>query len=513
MKLVVRVQYIGERARLLLREDLAAEYTKGLIDDLEVFGFPVPHEQKPIEKSGFMLCVWHVERDSETHRIIQNAFMRAKAEAASLMDRSIRYISLNEDGVLHTTSLSNKPYKPKSYNKPTFGNHQIQDIKPFGKAPKYPTSISQARKGVTPLSQRISGVEPSSHDGSASSYYGEYGSRDVEMRQSRAHTPPPASGSEASSNSVIDVTQKTLLQLSQSSAFQSLMQRSPPSPTRIKLEPAPPPDLSSLPPRPAATPSAQPQIPNLQALLEKAGVKSSSVQALLSAQNGLPPKPAPTSYASGANLVPGSSATTSSIASTSSLSFTSVGTRSSVPTTTSSLSSLTSTPPTSNGHTGKSASISSRPHSTTPAPPPGPTRARGSHALTRELWDVRRQISALQAQEGDLESEMRRSGQSVPPKEGTNSVALEQRVKALEDEISALREELSREQQSRRVQEALLRAERLRRTEVETMMHDTSRECKQPFVVPALLDAFMKIGQMTGDALKDSHGGAMPMEL
>lgn len=109
MKLVVRVQYIGERARLLLREDLAAEYTKGLIDDLEVFGFPVPHEQKPIEKSGFMLCVWHVERDcvrthpphrldtpseshlsyQETHRIIQNAFMRAKTEAASLMDRSM----------------------------------------------------------------------------------------------------------------------------------------------------------------------------------------------------------------------------------------------------------------------------------------------------------------------------------------------------------------------------------------------------------------------------------------
>ncbi len=64
MKLVVRVQYIGERARLLLREDQAAEYTKGLIDDLEHFNFPMPHEQKPIEKSGFMLCVWHVDRDS-----------------------------------------------------------------------------------------------------------------------------------------------------------------------------------------------------------------------------------------------------------------------------------------------------------------------------------------------------------------------------------------------------------------------------------------------------------------
>lgn len=64
MKLVVRVQYIGDRARMLLREDLAPEYTKGLIDDLTFFGFPVPHEQKPIEKSGFMLCVYYVDRDS-----------------------------------------------------------------------------------------------------------------------------------------------------------------------------------------------------------------------------------------------------------------------------------------------------------------------------------------------------------------------------------------------------------------------------------------------------------------
>ena len=79
---------------------------------------------------------------------------------------------------------------------------------------------------------------------------------------------------------------------------------------------------------------------------------------------------------------------------------------------------------------------------------------------------------------------------------------------------TALREELGREQQNRRVQEALLRAERVRRAELESMVKDTTRECKQPFVVPALLDAFMKIGQMTGDAIKDAHGSSIhPMEL
>ena len=84
-------------------------YTKGLIDDLEYFGFPMPHEQKPIEKSGFMLCVWHVDRDSvrdvqhasdsprphtcfrdqDLHHIIQDGFMKAKAEAHLLLDRGM----------------------------------------------------------------------------------------------------------------------------------------------------------------------------------------------------------------------------------------------------------------------------------------------------------------------------------------------------------------------------------------------------------------------------------------
>ena len=54
----------------------------------------------------------------------------------------------------------------------------------------------------------------------------------------------------------------------------------------------------------------------------------------------------------------------------------------------------------------------------------------------------------------------------------------------------------------------------MRRAELESMVKDTTRECKQPFVVPALLDAFMKIGQMTGDAIKDAHGSSIhPMEL
>ncbi|KAI0708091.1 hypothetical protein C8T65DRAFT_708608 [Cerioporus squamosus] len=486
MKLVVRVQYIGERARLLLREDQAAEYIKGLIDDLEWLGFPMPHEQKPIEKSGFMLCVWHVERDSDLHHTIQSAFIKAKAESHTLIDRSIRYISLNEDGVMHTTSLGNKPYKPKPYNKQAdFLSPNNPNSKPFGKAPKYPTVISQARKAVTPLSQRIAGPDLHGHAGGSTGYYGE--ARDVEMPPAGSRT--PGSGSDAS-NPVLDVTQQTLLQLSQSSAFQSLLQRKPAVPT-IKTEPAPPPDLSTL-SLPPASPPAQPQIANLQALLQKAGVKSSSAQAFLSAQSSLSSSTTP---GTGSAPMSGTNAT---------------------PVVSSSANTADTQLPASTGLSVSSlATPSTRrilPISMSTSTPPAP-RGPAAHAATRELWDVRRQITALQARENSLVAELKRLGQPVPPTEGGSTNMSDQRTRALEDEITALREELNREQQTRKVSEALLRAERVRRAEVENMMKDATRECQQPFVVPALLDAFMKIGQMTGDALKDANGGSVPMEL
>ncbi|KAI0326172.1 hypothetical protein GY45DRAFT_132840 [Cubamyces sp. BRFM 1775] len=138
-----------------------------------------------------------------------------------------------------------------------------------------------------------------------------------------------------------------------------------------------------------------------------------------------------------------------------------------------------------------------------------------AHAAMRELWDVRRRITALQAREkNSLIEELKRLGQPVPPTEGANSsIVSDQRVRTLEDELTALREDLNREQQARRVSEALPRAERVRRAELEKVMKDATRGCQQPFVVPALLDVLMKIWQMTGDALKDGHGSNVPMEL
>ena len=46
-----------------------------------------------------------------------------------------------------------------------------------------------------------------------------------------------------------------------------------------------------------------------------------------------------------------------------------------------------------------------------------------------------------------------------------------------------------------------LESERHRRQTAEEALMDVRRECKEPFVVPALLDAFIRISQLTTEAL------------
>ncbi|KAI8986881.1 hypothetical protein BD414DRAFT_545455 [Trametes punicea] len=492
MKLVVRVQYVGDRARILLREDQAPEYTKGLIDDLAAYGFPVPHEQKPIEKSGFMLCHYYVERDSDTHHIVQNAFARAKAEAPSLIDRSIRYISLNEDGVMHSTNMSHKPYKPKTYNKPEYQNQQYQNPsykQQYGKAPKYPTTISQARHAVSPLGQRMA-VDPS-----GPSHGMDY--RDPEM--SRTARTPPANSSERAS-SVIDVTQQ-LMQLSQSSAFQTLLQKATPAPaapaTPVKTEPASPAELTMLLRQPVSPPP-QPQLPDLQALLEKAGVKSASAHPMLQ-QSRSPSRsqyhPSSSRAAMGSSSVLASGSNTAHLSSSY---------------TTPSSHSHSHSHALSAGTSGVYENNNSMTSSTAPRVP-----------TLRELWDIRREITALQARGRSTAAELRAAGQQIPlgPEDATppsmnsgnaGGGADLLKMRELEAEVLALRKQLAQETNARKLAEATLRAERALRSEVE----DVKRECRQPFVVPALFDAFMKIGQMTGDGLAEApQGSGTPMEF
>jgi hypothetical protein len=52
-----------------------------------------------------------------------------------------------------------------------------------------------------------------------------------------------------------------------------------------------------------------------------------------------------------------------------------------------------------------------------------------------------------------------------------------------------------------RVLERELQDERRRRMEVEIAIQEIERECREPFVVPELLQAFIAISKLTGEAL------------
>jgi hypothetical protein len=63
----------------------------------------------------------------------------------------------------------------------------------------------------------------------------------------------------------------------------------------------------------------------------------------------------------------------------------------------------------------------------------------------------------------------------------TLGLALESRIQTLESE---------------------LRNERRRRIEAEATLKDIERECREPFVVPKLLQSFVAISKMTGESLQ-----------
>jgi hypothetical protein len=46
-----------------------------------------------------------------------------------------------------------------------------------------------------------------------------------------------------------------------------------------------------------------------------------------------------------------------------------------------------------------------------------------------------------------------------------------------------------------------LQAEKRRRIEAEESLRDVERECREPFVVPALLEAFVELSKLTTEAL------------
>lgn len=68
-------------------------------------------------------------------------------------------------------------------------------------------------------------------------------------------------------------------------------------------------------------------------------------------------------------------------------------------------------------------------------------------------------------------------------------------------EILVLRDRLERETVRRQLVEESCENERRRRKHAEGMLDDARREYSTPLVMPAMMDAFQKIAQLTGDAL------------
>lgn len=67
--------------------------------------------------------------------------------------------------------------------------------------------------------------------------------------------------------------------------------------------------------------------------------------------------------------------------------------------------------------------------------------------------------------------------------------------------IIALRDQLQRETLRRKLVEEACENERRRRKLAEDTLDDARREYDEPLVVPAMMDAFERIAQLTGDAL------------
>ncbi|KIM81134.1 hypothetical protein PILCRDRAFT_502530 [Piloderma croceum F 1598] len=123
---------------------------------------------------------------------------------------------------------------------------------------------------------------------------------------------------------------------------------------------------------------------------------------------------------------------------------------------------------------------------------PSSTRPYGKatkiNNLSRELWKTRKEISTAKERERRLQKEIERlTGSEMSKLEENESLQERGRRVDIELRMQAVQLKLDLEQDRRAVVEQLLR--------------DVERECRKPFIVPALLKAFIKISQISDAAV------------
>ncbi|KAL0952447.1 hypothetical protein HGRIS_006716 [Hohenbuehelia grisea] len=117
-------------------------------------------------------------------------------------------------------------------------------------------------------------------------------------------------------------------------------------------------------------------------------------------------------------------------------------------------------------------------------PPPKPSDGPEINQLTRELWDIRREMTKHEAKEKSIRKrlkEMNALKSADDPNETFTQIALRSKLESLERELED---------------------ERRRRSEAERSLDDVRQECRAPFIVPALLEAFITISKLSNKALQ-----------
>ncbi|KAG5645396.1 hypothetical protein DXG03_006349 [Asterophora parasitica] len=121
--------------------------------------------------------------------------------------------------------------------------------------------------------------------------------------------------------------------------------------------------------------------------------------------------------------------------------------------------------------------------------------------LTRELWDVRRQITAGIARETALLSKLK----DVDPETHARVESTDRAMTGVNGYTRSKGLQEAQEDAMIRVSllamQAELAEEKRKKAEVETALDDIKRECKEPFVVPAMIEAFYMISKITTQAM------------
>ncbi|KAH9945532.1 hypothetical protein B0H21DRAFT_433027 [Amylocystis lapponica] len=436
MKITLRVQYKAERARSLAAQrnetSPVPKYLEDLSQDLDRYNIPRPQRVEPIWQTGFVLSIWNVEVNSDLHKAIQRGFQNVLHAKDTLEGRMIGHMALQDGEHYLTTS----PTKVTKHN-----NHGF--VKP---KPTYP-NLSLNNK--TPYATTTS-LEPSSSSGAGKAPLPPTSIKMARRSVSPISSRPPPNG-----------PRNMLLASPMHRKYRSVSAEKVPGPSHVQLR------ESSYTPIGRQESAGFQRIDTTQALTQLSQslaiqnlLQNSSDEPPVKAESEPPPPPPPVASLRIPPLRPPTAAST--------------------------------TPASAFSSSSGAPSASTRTGTGTLAPPS--TSNGAALAVTRDLWDVRRQLTALRAREATLAAELKKLGAKI--------TAADEPSVPTQHEVLALRAQVRRGAAARNVAEAALLDERRRRVRAESTLDDVRSERAAPFVVPALMDAFTKLAQLTGDALE-----------